>query len=91
MQVCECLVLVCLPGLDFQPCFSSLDFLSKFNTVGVRKNPAAPIVHSSPLNIFVDSPIKEEDESKTLNNGRQESHENLKQVLCDPDCKIMKL
>ncbi|XP_066490461.1 protein NEDD1 [Tiliqua scincoides] len=67
-------------GLDFQPCFSSLDFLSKLNTVGVRKNPATPILHSSPLNIFVGSPIKEEDENKKLNNGRQESREHLKQL-----------
>ncbi|KAJ6656335.1 hypothetical protein lerEdw1_003838 [Lerista edwardsae] len=67
-------------GLDFQPCFSSLDFLSKLNTVGVRKNPATPILHSSPLNVFLGSPIKEEEESKKLNNGRQESREHLKQL-----------
>ncbi|KAH0616768.1 hypothetical protein JD844_028143 [Phrynosoma platyrhinos] len=74
-------------GLDFQPYLSSLDFLSQFNaTLPARKNPtgsSSHIVHSSPLNIFVGSPIKEEDvnpdvDAKKANNGRQESREHLK-------------
>ncbi|XP_042325204.1 protein NEDD1 isoform X2 [Sceloporus undulatus] len=74
-------------GLDFQPYLSSLDFLSQFNaTLPARKNPTGSsphIMHSSPLNIFVGSPVKEEDENpdvdaKKANNGRQESREHLK-------------
>ncbi|XP_061495505.1 protein NEDD1 isoform X2 [Rhineura floridana] len=76
-------------GLDFQPYLSSMDFLSQFSTVlPVRKNPAgsgSQAVHSSPLNIFVGSPIKEDNENpdtdaKKTNNGRQESREHYKQL-----------
>ncbi|XP_062989813.1 protein NEDD1 [Elgaria multicarinata webbii] len=76
-------------GLDFQPYLSSLDFLSQFNSaLPMRKNAAgssSQVVHSSPLNIFVGSPIKEEDENsdvdaKKTNYGRQESREHLKQL-----------
>nr|XP_056702147.1 protein NEDD1 [Euleptes europaea] len=77
-------------GLDFQSYLSSLDFLSQFNTFSSRKNPAgsaSQVVHSSPLNIFVGSPIKEEDENPNLdldarkaNHGRPELREHLKQM-----------
>ncbi|KAF7248700.1 Protein NEDD1 [Varanus komodoensis] len=76
-------------GLDFQPYLSSLDFLSQFNSVlPTRKNTAASssqIVHSSPLDVFVGSPIKEEDENadtdaKKANYGRQEAREQMKQL-----------
>ncbi|XP_054845285.1 protein NEDD1 isoform X2 [Eublepharis macularius] len=77
-------------GLDFQSYLSSLDFLSQFNTFPSRKNPAgstSQVVHSSPLNIFVGSPIKEEDENPDLdldtrkaNYGRQELREHFKQL-----------
>ncbi|XP_015271763.1 PREDICTED: protein NEDD1 [Gekko japonicus] len=77
-------------GLDFQSYLSSLDFLSQFNTFPSRKIPAgsaSQIVHSSPLNVFVGSPIKEEDENPNLdldarksNLGRQELREHLKQL-----------
>ncbi|XP_060101201.1 protein NEDD1 [Heteronotia binoei] len=77
-------------GLDFQSYLSSLDFLSHFNMFPSRKNPAgsaSQVVHSSPLNVFVGSPIKEEDENPNLNldarksnHGRQELREHLKQL-----------
>nr|XP_034983423.1 protein NEDD1 isoform X1 [Zootoca vivipara] len=76
-------------GMDFQPYLSSLDFLSQFSTaLPARKNPVGSgpqIVHSSPLNIFVGSPIKEDDENpeadaKKTNHGRQESREHFKQL-----------
>ncbi|XP_077195238.1 protein NEDD1 [Paroedura picta] len=79
-------------GLDFQSYLSSLDFLSQFNMFPSRKNPAgsaSQVVHSSPLNVFVGSPIKEEDENPNLdldarksNHGRQELREHLKQLSC---------
>ncbi|XP_039214090.1 protein NEDD1 [Crotalus tigris] len=76
-------------GLDFQSYLLSMDFLSQFNNaLPTRKNPAGSnpqIVHSSPLNIFVGSPIKEEDEhldidAKKTNHGKQESNEHIKQL-----------
>ncbi|XP_053108417.1 protein NEDD1 isoform X1 [Hemicordylus capensis] len=75
-------------GLDFQPCLSGLDFLSHFNTYPARKSQTgsgSQIVHSSPLNVFVGSPIKEEEENphvdaKKTNHGRHESREHLKQL-----------
>lgn len=86
--------LFCLPGLDFQPYLSSSDFLSHFNsTFPARKNPtglSSQVMHSSPLGVFVASPIKEEDENPNPNvdaakttQGRQESREHLKQVQSD--------
>uniref|UniRef100_A0A6J0VE65 Protein NEDD1 n=1 Tax=Pogona vitticeps TaxID=103695 RepID=A0A6J0VE65_9SAUR len=71
-------------GMDFQPYLSSLDFLSHFNpTIPARKNPSSHIMHSSPLNVFVGSPIKEEEENpeinaKKANHGKQETREHLK-------------
>uniref|UniRef100_A0ACB8FP53 Uncharacterized protein n=1 Tax=Sphaerodactylus townsendi TaxID=933632 RepID=A0ACB8FP53_9SAUR len=77
-------------GLDFQSYLSNLDFLSQFNTFSSRKKPAgssSQLVHSSPLNVFVGSPIKEEDETPNLdldarkaNHGRQELREHMKQL-----------
>ncbi|KAG8137994.1 hypothetical protein E2320_003929 [Naja naja] len=76
-------------GLDFQSYLLSMDFLSQFNTgLPARKNPAGSnphIVHSSPLNIFAESPIKEENEhpdidAKKTNHGKQESNEHIKQL-----------
>uniref|UniRef100_A0A8C6VQB7 NEDD1 gamma-tubulin ring complex targeting factor n=1 Tax=Naja naja TaxID=35670 RepID=A0A8C6VQB7_NAJNA len=67
----------------------NMDFLSQFNTgLPARKNPAGSnphIVHSSPLNIFAESPIKEENEhpdidAKKTNHGKQESNEHIKQI-----------
>lgn len=87
MQICD--LLLCIIGLDFQSYLLSMDFLSQFNNaLPTRKNPAGSnpqIVHSSPLNIFVGSPIKEEDEhldidAKKTNHGKQESSEHIKQV-----------
>uniref|UniRef100_A0A8D0LC60 Protein NEDD1 n=1 Tax=Sphenodon punctatus TaxID=8508 RepID=A0A8D0LC60_SPHPU len=85
-----------LPGkgdgksLDFQPYLSGLDFLPQFNTTFVRKKPIGASMQgtrSSPLHVFVGSPIKEEEENpdaeaKRINSGKQESRESLKQVLC---------
>lgn len=52
------------------------------------------MVHSSPLNVFVGSPIKEEDENPNLdldarksNHGRQELREHLKQVPSGTYCE----
>ncbi|XP_070611966.1 protein NEDD1 [Erythrolamprus reginae] len=72
-------------GLDFQSYLLSMDFMSQFNTNTARKPPAGPrTFHSSPFNVFVGSPIKEEDEHpdanvKKINHGKQESSEHVKQ------------
>uniref|UniRef100_A0A8C6VJ11 NEDD1 gamma-tubulin ring complex targeting factor n=1 Tax=Naja naja TaxID=35670 RepID=A0A8C6VJ11_NAJNA len=75
--------------LFFFNTFYHMDFLSQFNTgLPARKNPAGSnphIVHSSPLNIFAESPIKEENEhpdidAKKTNHGKQESNEHIKQL-----------
>ncbi|XP_008109042.1 protein NEDD1 [Anolis carolinensis] len=80
-------------GLDFQPYLSSLDFLSQFNAaLPARKGQTGSnshILHSSPLNVFVGSPIKEDDENpdvdaKKANNGRPESREH--QMLFSSSC-----
>lgn len=87
MQIYD--LLLCIIGLDFQSYLLSMDFLSQFNTaLPAKKNPAGSnphIIHSSPFNIFVGSPIKEEDEhpdidAKKTNHGKQESSEHIKQV-----------
>lgn len=84
------MILLFILGMDFQPYLSSLDFLSQFSTaLPVRKNPIGSgpqVMHSSPLNIFVGSPIKEDDENPDVdaqktNHGRQESREHFKQVM----------
>uniref|UniRef100_A0A8C6VL04 NEDD1 gamma-tubulin ring complex targeting factor n=1 Tax=Naja naja TaxID=35670 RepID=A0A8C6VL04_NAJNA len=70
-----------------------MDFLSQFNTgLPARKNPAGSnphIVHSSPLNIFAESPIKEENEhpdidAKKTNHGKQESNDSESSALNTP-------
>uniref|UniRef100_A0A8D1R8F6 Protein NEDD1 n=1 Tax=Sus scrofa TaxID=9823 RepID=A0A8D1R8F6_PIG len=67
-----------------------LDFLSQLNSVfPLRKNPAASstsVLHSSPLNVFMESPGKEENEnhdltaeSKKMHLGKQEPKDSFKQ------------
>lgn len=71
--------------------FSGLDFLPQLNSVfPPRKNPvasSAAILHSSPLNVFLGSPGKEENEnhdltaeSKKIYLGKQEPKDSFKQV-----------
>lgn len=77
--------------LVFAFSFSGLDFLSQLNSVfPLRKNPAASstsVLHSSPLNVFMESPGKEENEnhdltaeSKKMHLGKQEPKDSFKQV-----------
>ncbi|CAH7326424.1 protein NEDD1 [Phodopus roborovskii] len=67
-----------------------LDFLAQLNSVFTsRKNPITSgtlVLHSSPLNVFMDSPGKEENESHDLTTetkktflGKQEPKDSLKQ------------
>ncbi|XP_068794413.1 protein NEDD1 [Struthio camelus] len=78
-------------GLDFQSYLSGLDFLPQLPTVfPVKRNPvgsSAQGIRSSPLHVFVGSPIKEEEEhtnpeadTKKINLGKQESIEAVKQL-----------
>ena len=71
--------------------FSGLDFLPQLNSVlPPRKNPvvsSTSVLHSSPLNVFMGSPGKEENEnhdltaeSKKMYLGKQESKDSFKQV-----------
>lgn len=74
--------------------FSGLEFLPQLNSVlPPRKNPVASVasstsvLHSSPLNVFMGSPGKEENEnhdltaeSKKIYLGKQEPKDSLKQV-----------
>ncbi|XP_006141428.1 protein NEDD1 isoform X2 [Tupaia chinensis] len=68
-----------------------LDFLPQLNSVfPPRKNPvtsSTPVLHSSPLNVFLGSPGKEENEnhdltaeSKKIYLGKQEPKDSLKQL-----------
>ncbi|KAI4587836.1 hypothetical protein MJG53_020514 [Ovis ammon polii x Ovis aries] len=70
--------------------FSGLDFLPQLNSVfPPRKNPvvsSTSVLHSSPLNVFMGSPGKEENEnhdltaeSKKMYLGKQESKDSFKQ------------
>ncbi|KAM8822007.1 protein NEDD1 [Eudromia elegans] len=78
-------------GLDFQSYLSGLDFLPQLPTAfPVKRNPvgsSAQGIRSSPLQVFVASPIKEEEEytnaeadTKKINFGKQESVEAVKQL-----------
>lgn len=71
--------------------FSGLDFLTQLNSVfPPRKHPGASgslVLHSSPLNVFMGSPGKEENEnhdltaeSKKTYMGKQEPKDSFKQV-----------
>ncbi|XP_062441637.1 protein NEDD1 [Rhea pennata] len=78
-------------GLDFQSYLSGLDFLPQLpTTIPVKRNPVGGStqgIRSSPLHVFVSSPIKEEEEhtnpeadTKKMNLGKQESIEAVKQL-----------
>lgn len=77
--------------IAFFSCFSGLDFLPQLNSVfPPRKNPgtsSTSVLHSSPLNVFMGSPGKEENEnhdltaeSKKTYLGKQEPKDSFKQV-----------
>ncbi|KAF3814554.1 hypothetical protein GH733_017712 [Mirounga leonina] len=77
-------------GDMFSPIRDGLDFLPQLNSVlPPRKNPVASstsVLHSSPLNVFMGSPGKEENEnhdltaeSKKIYLGKQEPKDSLKQ------------
>ncbi|NWJ10293.1 NEDD1 protein, partial [Crypturellus undulatus] len=78
-------------GLDFQSYLLGLDFLPQLPTAfPVKRNPvgsSAQGIRSSPLHVFVASPIKEEEEhinpeadTKKINLAKQESVESAKQL-----------
>ncbi|NWI15411.1 NEDD1 protein, partial [Crypturellus soui] len=88
-------------GLDFQSYLLGLDFLPQLPTAfPVKRNPvgsSAQGIRSSPLHVFVASPIKEEEEhtnpeadTKKINLGKQESVESVKQIYFF-DCQLPKL
>ncbi|OWK16888.1 NEDD1 [Cervus elaphus hippelaphus] len=79
-------------GDMFSPVRDGLDFLPQLNSVfPPRKNPvvsSTPVLHSSPLNVFMGSPGKEENEnhdltaeSKKMYLGKQESKDSFKQLI----------
>lgn len=76
----------------FSSSFLGFDFLPQLNSVfPPRKNPvtsSTSLLHSSPLNVFMGSPGKEESEnhdltaeSKKIYMGKQESKDSFKQVF----------
>ncbi|EPY78889.1 hypothetical protein CB1_000994013 [Camelus ferus] len=83
-------------GDMFSPIRDGLDFLPQLNSVfPPRKNPVASstaVLHSSPLNVLMGSPGKEENEnhdltaeSKKMYLGKQESKESFKQNDTEKD------
>ncbi|XP_063643053.1 protein NEDD1 isoform X5 [Pan troglodytes] len=78
-------------GDMFSPIRDGFDFLPQLNSVfPPRKNPvtsSTSVLHSSPLNVFMGSPGKEENEnrdltaeSKKIYMGKQESKDSFKQL-----------
>ncbi|KAM6424865.1 protein NEDD1 isoform 2-T3 [Rhynochetos jubatus] len=76
-------------GMDFQSYLLGLDFLPQLTSaLPVKRNPvgsSAQGIQSSPLHVFMDSPIKEEEEhpetdTKKMNLGKQECKEVVKQL-----------